>query len=68
MSAAVLALIESFEALSEAERHEAVVEILRRSLPSGTEALPDDELVIAAEALFVELDAREAADAHSQPR
>lgn len=60
MSAAVQALVESFDALSEAERHEAVVEILRRSMPSGETEMSDEALVLAAEELFLELDAREA--------
>ncbi len=68
MSASVQALINSFDALSEAERHEAVVEILRRSMPSDAAELSDDALVLAAEELFLELDAREASDARSQPR
>ncbi|HEU5117467.1 MAG TPA: hypothetical protein VFT74_12555 [Isosphaeraceae bacterium] len=68
MSTAVQALIDSFDALSESERHEAVVEILRRSIPSDAADLSDEALVLAAEELFLELDAREASDARSQPR
>jgi hypothetical protein len=62
MSAAVQALIASFDALSEAERHEAIVVILRRSLDEGAAAPSDDELVRAAEERFLGLEAREATE------
>jgi hypothetical protein len=68
MSEVVQALIASFDALSEAQQHEAAVEILRRSLPSGEAEMSDDALVLAAEELFLDLDAREAAGALSQSR
>jgi hypothetical protein len=62
MSTSVQALLESFEALSEIERHEAAVELLRRiECPSD---LSDETLVAAADELFCELDARESADVH----
>jgi len=57
-------LLDSFDALSEAEKHEVVVELLRRSDESAPPDLPDEAFVAAAEELFLELDAREAADAH----
>ena len=61
MSTAVQALLDSFDALSEAERHDAAVELLRRVAPPSE--LPDEALVTAADEVFRELDAREAADA-----
>ena len=63
MTAAVHQLIQSFEALSDAEKHEAMAEVLRRGLALDQGPLSDEELVVAAEELFLELDAREAADA-----
>ncbi len=66
MSAAVQDFLHSFEALSEAERHEAVVELLRRAIAQPE--LPDDALVTAADEVFRELDEREAADARPQSR
>ena len=63
MTAAVRKLIDSFDALSEAERHEATVELLRRAAHSTPAELPDEALVAAADELFRELDEQEAADA-----
>jgi hypothetical protein len=60
---AVQALIDSFDALSEAAQHEAVIVLLRRAARSATAVLPDEALVAAADELFRELDARDAADA-----
>lgn len=60
VTVAVTHLLASFDALSDAEKHEAVAEILRRAAPRE---LPDDAFVELADELFRELDAREAADA-----
>lgn len=68
MTEAVRSLIETFETLSEAERREAVVELLRRAGGSDLVELEDETLVEAAESIFLELDAREDADAQPQPR
>jgi len=64
MTAVVKQLLTSFDALSEAEKQEAAVEVLRRVLQSTPGELPEESLIAAAEELFLELDAREAADAH----
>jgi hypothetical protein len=61
MTKAVQALLNSFDALSEAERHEAAVELLRRV--DYPPVLPDEALVLAADEVFRELDEREAEDA-----
>jgi len=61
-------LLDSFDALSETEKHEAAVELLRRVQREAHGPVPDEALVEAADELFQELDAREAADAHRQPR
>jgi len=66
MTTAVKTLLDSFDSLSEAERQEAAVEILRRAVPDGD--LPEESLLEAADALFVALDAEEAADACSRSR
>ena len=66
MTTAVQTLLDSFDALSEVERHEAAVELLRRVAPPAK--LPDEALVAAADEVFRELDAREAADARPEPR
>ena len=66
MTTAVQALFDSFDALSEGERHEVAVELLRRAAP--TDELPDEALVAAADEVFRELDAREAADAGPEAR
>jgi len=64
MTTAVHALLESFDALSDAERREAAVEIMRRMTPLDGE-LPEGVLVETADALFCMLDAEEAANAGS---
>jgi hypothetical protein len=62
MTTAVRVLLESFDALSEAEPQEAAVEILRRMIPEGE--LPEQALVEAADELFRMLDAEEASGGH----
>ncbi len=62
MTTAVRKLIESFERMSDAERTEAVVEILRRSPNVVSPPIEDDEFLMAQVETFLELDAREAAD------
>lgn len=64
MTVAVQTLLANFDALSERERQEAAVEILRRVTTSEGD-LPDSALVEAADALFESLDAEEAA--HARP-
>jgi len=63
LTAAVRELLNVFEGLTDAEKQEAAAEVLRRALPFGRAELPDEVLVSAADELFRELDAREAADA-----
>jgi hypothetical protein len=62
---AVQQLLKSFDALTEAEQREAAAELLRRVSQLEWPELPDGALVTAAEELFLDLDAREAA--HGQP-
>ena len=63
MTTAVRQLLQSFDALSEAEKQEAVAEVLRRAARAVPPDLPEDALVAAAEELFLDLDSREDADA-----
>ena len=62
MSTDVQNLIETFNQLSEAEQREAASEILRRTINFDLPELSDEELVLNAEELFLELDRREAED------
>jgi hypothetical protein len=60
MTTAVQQLLESFDALPEADKHQAAVEILRRVSPPIEGDLPEIALVEAADELFRALDAEEA--------
>ena len=60
MTDAVRHLLDTFEALSEAEKHQTTVEILRRVGVPAEGDLPESVLVEAAEDLFRTLDAEEA--------
>ena len=61
MTVAVKSLLDTFDQLSESEKKEAAVEILRRTDFGDYPSLCDDELTTLAEELFLELDAEEAA-------
>jgi hypothetical protein len=67
MTFSVRAVLESFDALSESDRVEAAVEILRR-VTSMEADLPEQVLVEAGDGLFSLLDAEEegAVNAHRQ--
>lgn len=65
MTETVQHLLDSFDALSESERHEAAVELLRRFMREAPAVVSDESLIAAADELFVELDAREAENGHS---
>ena len=66
MTSSVQQLLHSFDLLPEAEQQELAWEILRRTVNFDLLSLSDEDLVLNAEALFVELD-RQAAqhDEHS---
>jgi hypothetical protein len=53
-------LLKSFDALSEADRREVLEQLLRRATELPYSFPSDDELVQAADALFQQLDRREA--------
>ena len=63
MTNTIQQLLDSFDALPDADKHQVAVEILRRVAVEGD--LPDDALVGAADELFRTLDAEE--DAQAQP-
>ncbi len=63
MTTAVQHLLKSFDLLSEVEKREVVAELLRRSQHLDRSPLSDEELVLNAETLFLELDRREAKNA-----
>ena len=60
MTIAVQALLDMFDRLSDTDRQESAVEILRRVAPSEGE-LPEDALLESAGDLFCALDSEEAA-------
>ena len=57
MTTSVRQLLESFEVLSDAEKHEAALEILRRTSSAGD--VPESALVAATEELFRKMDEEE---------
>jgi hypothetical protein len=63
MSTATQHLLDSFDLLSVEEQQAVACEILRRLRNVDLPPLSDEELVANAEALFLELDHREATDA-----
>ena len=62
MSIAVEEMLDSFDHLSESEKREVASEIIRRTRNLDFPPLTDEELIINAEALFLELDHRESAN------
>jgi hypothetical protein len=60
MNATVQKVLESFDALSEADKHRVAVEILRRVSADAVGDIPESVLVEAADELFRALDAEEA--------
>jgi hypothetical protein len=63
MTSSVTHILESFDRLSEQERREALVELLRRAGTTEYAPLDDDTLSRIADEGFLEYDRREAADA-----
>lgn len=57
MTLEVQQILDLFEALSDAEKHEVTVELLRRAETEGP--IPDEALIEAAAELFRELDAED---------
>lgn len=65
MSTAARNFIESFDKLPDAEKQEVASEILKRTINFDMPSLSDEDLVLSAEELFLELDRRETEDAQS---
>ena len=59
MSDAAKKIIEAFEALPDAERQEVIRELLRRAAIVDLGFPSDEELVVAADDVFQDLDRRE---------
>ena len=59
MSPGATSVLEAFDSLSAEEREEVLNELLRRAAHSDHEAPSDEELVAAADKVFLELDRRE---------
>ena len=60
MTPAVQNVIRSFELLPDVDKKEVATEILRRTLRLDLPPLTDEDLILNAEELFLELDRREA--------
>lgn len=63
MNTTVQQVLQSFDVLSESDKHRVAVEILRRVSADAAGDIPESALVEAAEELFRALDAEEANDA-----
>lgn len=60
MTQTVENLLVYFEKLTETEKHDLAIEVVRRTDIFGAPELSDDELALAAEDLFLALDQEEA--------
>jgi hypothetical protein len=67
VNSTVQQLLESFDALPEADKHRAALEILRRVSAAGAGDIPESALVEAADKLFRTLDAEEASPPETSP-
>ena len=65
MTGAVQELLNTFDALTNAEKQEVAAQLLRRVVQGESGDIPEDSLVAAAAELFLELDARESANGQS---
>jgi hypothetical protein len=61
MTALVQELLNTFDRLIDSERLELVLEILKRTVDLDFPPLSDEDLVLNAEGIFLELDKRESA-------
>ena len=62
MTDSAKSIIDSFDELPDTEKREVAQAILRRTLRFDISPLTDDDLVMQAEELFLDLDKRESAD------
>lgn len=68
MSVKAQQLLEQFELLPEADRREVAAEILRRVLDIVWPPISEDELILNAEGIFLELDERELTNGSAESR
>lgn len=68
MSVSVQNLLKSFEKLAEVEKREVALEIIRRVTNFEFPSLTDEELILNAETIFLDLDKHEAVNEQTQPR
>jgi hypothetical protein len=54
-------VIEEFDELGEAEQHEVLIKLLRKSIKSPYPSLTESELTSVADEIFLELDREESA-------
>jgi hypothetical protein len=54
-------VIEEFDELGEAEQHEVLIKLLRKSIKSPSPSLTESELTSVADEIFLELDEGESA-------
>ncbi len=62
MNASVQKVLNTFDSLTKSEQREIALEILKRVTDLDFPSLSDEELVLNAEEIFLELDKREAND------
>jgi hypothetical protein len=65
MATPVQQILDSFSRLPETDKRLVAAEIIRRTMAFDLPALTDEELVLNAEELFLELDRQEAPDEQS---
>jgi hypothetical protein len=63
MTAQVRDILQSFDMLPEIDKRDLAAEIIKRSLALAEPPLTDEQLVVAAEEIFLELDRSEAGHA-----
>ena len=63
MGTDIQGILQSFDLLPDSQKREVVSEIVRRSLQLDWPLLSDDDLVSAADDLFLQLDRNEGGDA-----
>jgi hypothetical protein len=68
MTVAVQNILKSYERLPEVEKRELAAEIIRRSLELNLSPLSDEDFVLNAEEIFLELDRRESKNGKSKSR
>lgn len=68
MSITAEQLLNEFESLPDSDKREVASEILRRVYKIDYTPLSDDELIMNAEAVFLELDQREIRDERPESR